>query len=82
MLTYAIAVVLGTCIMCSVANASESKDSNMYFRVDGSGSMTPVGKVEALKELIVQYGVSGGSGIVKCTPQELSEKGTMRNKKN
>lgn len=82
MLTYAIAIVLGTCIMCSAANANESKDMNQYFKVDGSGRMTPVGKVEALKELIVRYGVSDGSGIVKCVPQELSEKGTMRNKKN
>ena len=63
----AIAVVLGTIIMCSLANASE------YYVVNGK----QVTKVEALLTLAREPGAE----VVRCIPQELSEKATLRNVK-
>ena len=62
-----IAVVVGVVLMGSWAEAQES-----WF-VGGK----PVSKVEAVKAKILD----ARAEVVKCQPQELTDKATLRNKK-
>ena len=77
--SYVLAVVFGTIIMCSLASQAGAvppaeKDGSMYY-VYGKRDT----KVGALRALILEP----GSEVVRCIPQELSEKATLRNvKKN
>ena len=70
--SYVLAVVFGTIIMCSLA--SQAGDNSKYY-----ANGKEVSKVEALLTLAREPGAE----VVRCIPQELSEKATLRNvKKN
>ncbi len=62
-----IAVVIGTVFMCSLANASE------YFIVNGKQGT----KVDAIKAKLAD----AGAEVVRCVPQVLTEKLTLKAKK-
>lgn len=62
-----LSIVIGTVFMCSLANASE------YFLVNGKQGT----KVDAVRALVQD----SGAEVVRCVPQEMTEKLTLRAKK-
>lgn len=64
--------VLMTLLACASGRA-DSKQSQEYYMLGG----TRITKVEA----VIALAKDRGAGVVKCQPQELTEKATLRNKK-
>lgn len=62
-----LSVIVGVVFMCSLANASE------YFIVNGKQGT----KVDAVRALIGEPGAE----VVRCVPQVLTEKLTLKAKK-
>lgn len=69
--SYAVAVVLGTLIMCASANASEKKQEPTYH-----ANGRQVTRVEALMALVREP----GARVVRCVELTLSDKGTLKTK--
>ena len=67
--SYAVAVVLGTLIMCALANAKEKSQGPTYH---ANGKQ--VTRVEALYALVREP----GARVVRCVELTLSDKGTLK----
>ena len=77
--SYAVAVVLGTLIMCAWANAKE-KSQGPTYHANGKQVTTyhangkQVTRVEALYALVREP----GARVVRCVELTLSDKGTLK----